>query len=670
AKTELDQMLSSHTVCKSSSNWASPLHMVPKSNGDWRPCRNYRALNAATKPYRYPVPHVQDYSARPAGCKIFSKIDLVRAYHQIPVAPEDVSKTAVVTPLGVFEFKRSPYGLRNAAQTFQRFIDEVYRDLDFVFVFIDDILVFSTTPDQHRHHLRQLFQRLEHYGLVINPKKCELCRSQLSFLGFPQPVDKKDFLNLLTRRKCEEAFQFCKSALASATLLVHPHYNAPTSITSDASDLAVGAVKTPSWFIEGRVFHVYTDHKPLTFAISSGSSQRSPRQIRQLAFISEFTTDLRHVKSKNNAVADAFSRIQINATSYTQIGFLAIAQAQADDYEIQCLKAGVTNLKLVDVLLDGDDNITLLCDSSQGNIRLVVPESFCREIFNLIHNLSHPDARSTCKLVSARCMWNGLNRGVRRWIRTRNGCQQSKIHRHTTAPLQKFDIPDHSFAETHVDIVGPLPLSRGFSYLFTCINRYTRWTEAIPMVDMTAGSCARGLLHGWILRFGLHRSIMSDRGRRFESNLWASLMLLLGIKRNRTTAYHPQSNGIVERFHRQLKTSVKALLNGPNWHDEVKSPLQRPYDGPFLVIQRNDKFFTLNKNGCRDTVSIDRFKPAFLEKMDDPPLNPTTHPMTPVPPDTIEPPLPMVLPTPSLTTRSGRTVHLPRRYRTGEGGAL
>ena len=129
----------------------------------------------------------------------------------------------------------------------------------------------------------------------------------------------------------------------------------------------------------------------------------------------------------------------------------------------------------------------------------------------------------------------------------------------------------------------------------------------------------------------------------------------------------PQNHGLRPSYvPRALQQATHVYVR----HDAVKSLLQRPYDGPFLVIQRNDKFFTLNKNGCRDAVSIDRLKPAFLEKMNDPPLKPTTHPMTPVPPDTIEPPLPTVLPTPSLTTRSGRTVHLPRRYRTGGGGGV
>ncbi|BHF82990.1 hypothetical protein SprV_0802613100 [Sparganum proliferum] len=163
AKAEFEHMLQLGIIRPSESPWAFPLHMVPKATSDdWRPC---------------------DFAGDLFGKSVFSKIDLVRAFHQIPVAPEDVPKTAVTTPFGLFEFIRMPFGLRSAVQTFQMFIDRVLRGLPFVYAYIDDLLVASRNAEEHKEHLALVFDCLDQFGVVINPSKCVLGVPSLDFLG-------------------------------------------------------------------------------------------------------------------------------------------------------------------------------------------------------------------------------------------------------------------------------------------------------------------------------------------------------------------------------------------------------------------------------------------------------------------------------------------------------
>lgn len=158
---------------------------------------------------------------------------------------------------------------------------------------------------------------------------------------------------------------------------------------------------------------------------------------------------------------------------------------------------------------------------------------------------------------------------INKWTQECLHCQTSKIHTHIKAPLEEFKVPSKRFSHIHVDLVGPLPPSDGFTHLFTVIDRTTRWPEVIPLKNTTTKDCAHALIHGWISRYGTPLDITSDRGPQFTSSLWSEIATSLGVQIHRTTAYHPQSNGLVERFHRSLKTSIKTRLQSPNWINEL-----------------------------------------------------------------------------------------------------
>ena len=686
AKKEFSLMEQLGIIRRSKSPWASPLHIVPKKDGGHRPCGDFRRLNDVTTPDKYPIPYLSDATHFLEGKIIFSKIDLIRGYHQIPVAPEDIPKTAVITPFGLYEWVRTPFGLKNAAQAFQRLMDRVGSDLDFIFIYLDDILVASSSEAEHIDHLNILFSRLEQFGLVVNPAKCIFGVQQLEFLGhiisaagsaptqekieavqnFPTPATVGDLLvfigmlqfynkylpkiNLVLRplfdeiagkKKAEKvnwsehldhSFQQAKSALSSATLLSHPKLNAITALTTDASDHGAGAVLEQyvdkqwvplaffskkfrpaqtkysaydrellaihlairhfRYFLEGRNFTVFTDHKPISLAITKKAEAATAIQSRWLSAISSFTTDIRHVQGKDNPVADALSRhsppsppppptpatpdnkgqlLTSSATvsnSATDLPALAVAQENDQSLQQFVLNYTGTKLKLCPVKLPDSDR-KVICEMSRAAPRPLVPDALRRPITLQLHGLSHPGSKATTRLVKERFFWPNMAKEIKATTSTCVACQRAKTLRHYTAPAEFIAMPGARFQHIHIDIVGPLPPSQGCSHLLTIVDRFTRWPEAIPVPDTNTATLCQALQFHWISRFGPPLQMTSDRGAQFTSAMWSHMSESLGIRLSATTAYHPNSNGMVERMHRRLKEALKSRLTSPNWMDQL-----------------------------------------------------------------------------------------------------
>lgn len=187
AKDEFLRMQELGYIRPSKSPYGSPIVVTKKIvNGQakFRICGDYRKLNEQTVVDRYPLPHILDLTQSFNGKKIFSVIDLAKAYYQIPMFANDIEETAVNTPFGLFEYLVMPFGLKNSRQTFQRFLQGIFMDLNYVKCYVDDICIASDNASDHYEHLCTVFERLRDNGLIINIEKCQLGKEAVHFLGY------------------------------------------------------------------------------------------------------------------------------------------------------------------------------------------------------------------------------------------------------------------------------------------------------------------------------------------------------------------------------------------------------------------------------------------------------------------------------------------------------
>nr|CAH66033.1 H0515C11.9 [Oryza sativa] len=660
-KRQVDDLLQKGYIRPSSSPWGAPVIFVEKKDHTQRMCVDYCALNDVTIKNKYPLPRIDDLFDQLKGATIFSKIDLRSGYHQLRIKEEDISKTAFTTRYGRFECTVMSFGLTNAPAFFMNLMNKMFMEyLDkFVVVFIDDILIYSRTKEEHEEHLCLALEKLREHQLYAKFSKCEFWLSE------------KD-VKYKWSEECEQSFQELKSRLISAPILILPDPKKGFQVYCDASKLGLGcvlmqdgkvvayasrqlrlheknypthdlelaavvhALKIWCHYLFGTRTEVYTDHKSLKYIFTQ--PDLNMRQRRWLELIKDYDMGIHYHPGKANVVANALSRKgYYNATEGRQLpwelckeferlnlgivskGFVAtleanptlidqVREAQINDPDIQEIKKNMRRGKAIGYLEDEQETVWL-------GERICVPENkdlkdaILKEAHDTLYSI-HPGSTKMYQDLKEKFWWASMKREIAEYGAVCDVCQRVKAeHQKPTGLLKPLKIPEWKWEEIGMDFITGLPrTTSGHDSIWVIVDRLTKVAHFIPVRTTYSGIRLAELYMARIVCLhGVPKKIVSDRGSQFISKFWKKLQEEMGSKLNFSTAYHPQTDGQTERVNQILEDLLRAcaLDFGGSW-DKNLPYAEFSYNNSYQVSLQMAPYEALYGWKCRTPLLWDQ----------------------------------------------------------------
>lgn len=744
----INEMLEHGIITPSKSPWASPIVIVPKKNGKFRFAVDYRKLNAITKRDVFPLPRIDDILDSLGKAQFFSTLDMCAGYWQVPVEPQDREKTAFISHTGLFEFTVMPFGLTNAPATFQRMVNLLLSGLNWKssIAYLDDIIVFSHTFEQHLSHLSEIFERFRKQNLKLSPNKCQFFRREVPFLGHivdkqgvrPDPSKTEAVANYPTPKNISEirsflglasyyrrfipnfakisfplvlllkknqpfiwneeqtkAFNQLRQVLCEAPILTYPDFTKEFILHTDASGFAVGAVlsqihngnenpiayasrtlrpaeknystiekeclafifaiKHFHCYLYGRKFKLITDHAPLRWLMNT--KEQTGRLARWSLALQQHDFEICHRPGTAHKNADALSRIVAVAALNTYSWYKSaiteeqFKNLQQNDPELNALIQYLYKHKLPEeegearqiihqseqFLLHQDILYHIPNISNRQRFRvpqLVVPKDLRTDMLKLCHEnvtAGHFGPSKTLTKVLSYYYWPTVHKDVFNFCRSCVKCQQRKRPaRYNKEPLVNLPISQTPFEMVAVDVLGPLPQTyEGNRYIIVFMDYFTKWPEATATSDQKADTTARTFIHDIISRHGCPLKLLSDRGTNFMSHLIQSTCATLGVKKIETSPYHPQTDGMVEKFNSTLLQilSMYCEKNQRDW--DIYLPLalfayrtsinETTEESPFYLLYGRDPVLPANLKYPIPTTYADErnYKDIITERLQD-----------------------------------------------------